>query len=53
MPRTAKQKQVACIAVGMKDGKVKKRPGSPATQMAETMSREKLLDWCHGPIEKK
>jgi len=47
-----KQKTLFCIAVSIKEGKTEASYSKQAAKMAETMSLEKLQDYCQAPIKK-
>jgi len=53
MPVSKNQKTLACIALSIKRGKTKSSYSAQAAKMSESMSEEKLAEWCSGPIEKK
>ena len=53
MPVNADQKTLACIALSIKRGKTAKGYSAQASKMAESMSEEKLKEWCEGPVEKE
>jgi len=53
MPKTAKQRTLACIALSIKKGETPRSYSAQAAQMADSMSEEKLKEWCSGPLEKK
>ena len=46
------QKTTACIALAQKRGDLKKTPGTPAGDMAESMSEENLVELCGSPVKK-
>lgn len=50
---TEKQKKTACIALAMKQGLMKKTPGTPAAEMAESMSEEDLREYCKREAKEK
>jgi len=53
MPVNENQRKLACIALSMKRGKTERSYSDEAAQMADSMSEEKLKEWCSGPIEKE
>lgn len=53
MPTSENQRTLACIALSIKRGKTPKTYSAEAAKMAESMSEEKLKEWCSGPLEKK
>ena len=53
MPVSKNQQTLACIALAMKRGKTPKSYSAEAAKMADSMTEEKLSEWCKGPIEKK
>jgi hypothetical protein len=53
MPKSENQRTLACIALSMKRGKTPKSYSVEAAKMADSMSEEKLKEWCSGPLEKK
>jgi len=53
MPKSENQRTLACIALAMKRGETPKSYSAAAAKMAESMSEEKLSEWCKGPIEKE
>ncbi len=53
MPVNENQKKLACIALAMKRGETARSYSKPAASMADSMSEEKLAEWCKGPIEKE
>ena len=53
MPKTAKQRTLACIALSIKKGETPRSYSAQAAKMADSMSEEKLKEWCSGPLEKK
>jgi len=46
------QKTTACMALAMKRGDLKKTPGTPAAEMAESMTEEQLVDYCGSKVKK-
>jgi hypothetical protein len=52
MPVSEQQKKTACLALGIKEGKVDGSKFKVAAEMAKSMSEEKLREWCNGPLEK-
>lgn len=53
MPKTENTRTLACIALSIKRGKTPKSYSAAAAKMADSMTEEKLSEWCKGPIEKK
>jgi hypothetical protein len=53
MPTSKNQRTLACIALSMKRGKTPASYSAEAAKMAESMTEDKLAEWCKGPIEKK
>lgn len=53
MPTSENQRTLACIALAIKRGETPKSYSEQAAKMADSMSEEKLAEWCKGPIEKK
>ena len=52
-PATSKsQKTLFCIALSMKRGETPKSYSQQAAKMADTMSEDKLAEYCEKPIEK-
>ena len=50
MPGTSKaQRQAAGIAIAIKRGEVKAKPGSPSAEMAKGMSEKQLKDFTKKP----
>jgi len=45
-PKSKEQKTSACIAIGIKEGKVKAKPGSPSAEMAKGMTKKQLREYC-------
>ena len=52
MPKSSNQKTLACIALSMMEGKTPHSYSKQAHKMMQSMSKEKLTEWCKGPIEK-
>ena len=52
MPKSENQRTLACIALAMKRGETPRSYSAEAAKMADSMSEEKLRDWCKGLIEK-
>ena len=53
MPTSENQRKLACIALSMKRGETPMSYSHAAAKMADTMSEEKLSEWCKGPVEKE
>ena len=53
MPKTENQRTLACIAMSMHEGKTPHSYSKQAHKMMLSMSKEKLSEWCKGPLEKK
>jgi hypothetical protein len=53
MPTSESQRKLACIALSIKRGETKKSYSKAAAKMADTMSEEKLAEWCKGPVKKE
>jgi hypothetical protein len=53
MPTSAKQRTLSCIALSIKEGKTPRSYSAEAAKMADSMSEEKLREWCGGPIKKE
>lgn len=53
MPTSKNQRTLACIALAMKRGETPRSYSAEAAKMADSMSEEKLSEWCKGPIEKE
>ena len=53
MPTSENQRTLACIALAMKRGETPRSYSTEAAKMADSMSEEKLSEWCKGPIEKE
>lgn len=48
MPSTSeKQRKLACIALGIKKGRIPKTYSAQGAKMAKSMSREDLEEYCH------
>jgi len=52
MPKSKNQRTLACIALAMKRGETPKSYSAEAAKMADSMTEEKLSEWCKGPVEK-
>lgn len=53
MPATTKgQRTLFCIAESIKQGKTPKTYSKQAAKMAETMSLDKLKEYCEHPVKK-
>ena len=53
MPVSEKQKTLACIALSIKRGETPKSFSKQGAKMAESMSEDKLSEWCGGKVEKE
>ena len=53
MPVSENQKTLACIALAIKRGETPRSYSKQAAEMADSMSEEKLSEWCKGPIKKE
>ena len=53
MPKSQNQKTLACIALSMMEGKTPKDYSKQAEKMMMSMSKEKLTEWCKGPVVKE
>ena len=53
MPVTKNQKTLSCMALSMMEGKTPKSYSAQAAKMMESMSKEKLEEWCSGPMKKE
>jgi len=53
MPVSENQKTLACIALAIKRGETPKSYSEEAAKMANSMSEEKLSEWCKGPLKKE
>ena len=53
MPVSENQRKLACVALSIKRGKTPASYSKAASDMAESMSEEKLAEWCSGPIKKE
>ena len=53
MPTSENQQTLACIALAMKQGETPRSYSAAAAKMADSMTEEKLREWCKGPIEKE
>lgn len=49
---TTKQRTLFCIAESIKEGKTPASYSKQAAKMANTMSLEKLKEYCEVPVEK-
>lgn len=47
------QKRLACMALAMKRGDLKKTPGTAAAKMSETMGESDLVALCGSPVKEK
>lgn len=47
MPVSKNQRALACIAESMMEGKTPHSYSKQAHQMMESMSKEKIHEWCH------
>lgn len=53
MPVNENQKTLACIALAIKRGETPRSYSEEAAKMADSMSEEKLSEWCKGPVKKE
>jgi len=53
MPVSENQKTLACIALAIKRGETSRSYSEEAAKMADSMSEEKLSEWCKGPLKKE
>jgi len=53
MPVSENQKTLACIALAIKRGETPRSYSAQAAGMADSMSEEKLSEWCKGPVKKE
>ena len=53
MPVSEDQRKLACIALSIKRGQTKPSYSEEAARMADSMSEEKLSEWCKGPVKKE
>jgi len=53
MPVNENQQTLACIALAIKRGETPRSYSTGAAEMADSMSEEKLEEWCKGPIKKE
>jgi len=53
MPKSENQKTLACIALAIKRGEQPRSYSAEAAKMADSMSEEKLAEWCKGPVKKE
>jgi len=53
MPVSENQRTLACIALAIKRGEQPKSYSAQGAEMADSMSEEKLREWCKGPIKKE
>ena len=52
MPATSKeQRTLFCIALSMKRGKTPKGYSKEAARLADTMTEDKLQEWCGQPVK--
>ena len=53
MPVSKNQKTLACIALSMHEGKTPHSYSEQAHKMMMSMSKEKMEEWCKGPVQKE
>ena len=53
MPKSENQRTLACIAASIKEGKTPASYSAEAAKRADSMSLEKLQEWCKGPVKKE
>ena len=53
MPTSENQKTLACIALAIKRGEQPRSYSARGAEMADSMSEEKLSEWCKGPVKKE
>lgn len=53
MPVSENQKTLACIALAIKRGETPRSYSAQAAEMADSMSEEKLSEWCKGSVKKE
>jgi len=53
MPKSEDQKTLACIALKIKRGETPRSYSARGAEMADSMSEEKLSEWCKGPVKKE
>ena len=53
MPVSELQRKLACVALSIKRGETKASYSSEAAKMAESMTEEKLSEWCGGEVKKE
>ena len=54
MPATTEEQQTKfCIALSIKRGETPRSYSAECADMADSMSEEKLAEWCKGPIKKE
>jgi len=53
MPTSENQQTLACIALAIKRGETPRSYSEEAAEMADSMSEEKLSEWCKGPVQKE
>lgn len=53
MPVSENQQTLACIALAIKRGETPQSYSAEAAEMAESMSEEKLAEWCKGPAKRE
>ena len=53
MPVSENQKTLACIALSIKRGGTPRSYSAQAAKMSDSMSEEKLSEWCEGPVKKE
>jgi len=51
MPVSKNQRALACMAEKMMDGEMKHTYSEQAHKMMQSMSKEKLHEWCHSTDE--
>ncbi|KKN74860.1 hypothetical protein LCGC14_0386090 [marine sediment metagenome] len=47
---SSEQKTAACMALAQKRGELDRTPGTPAGDMAESMSEEQLVELCGSKV---
>jgi len=53
MPVSVNQKKLACIALAIKRGTTPASYSKEGAKMAESMTEEKLSEWCGGEVKKE
>jgi len=53
MPVSENQKTLACIALAIQRGTTERSYSAEAAKMADSMSEEKLREWCKGPLKEE